>query len=74
MTVNAAGADTFEVLTIPHTLERTTLGQLRDQTAVNIEVDLIARYLERLLDRSPDQTGLTLAALAAAGFTGPATE
>lgn len=71
LTVNAAGPDTFDILTIPHTLERTTLGGLREGAEVNIEVDLIARYLERLLERAPttgEGGGVTLAALAAAGF------
>ena len=74
LTVNLAGADTFEVLTIPHTLERTTLGQLHEGAAVNLEVDLIARYLERLLDRSPNTGGVTLAALAVAGFSAGVTD
>ncbi len=73
LTVNAAGADCFEVLTIPHTLERTTLGALAAGDAVNIEVDLIARYIERLLSQGAAATpgGLSLASLAAAGFTTP---
>jgi len=54
LTINAAGADDFEILTIPHTLERTTLGALTVGSTVNIEVDLIARYLERLMTRAPD--------------------
>ncbi|MGE0859887.1 MAG: riboflavin synthase [Gammaproteobacteria bacterium] len=73
LTVNGVDGDTFEVLTIPHTLERTTLGHLAAGAAVNIEVDLIARYIERLLSRSatPGAGGLTLEALAAAGFGAP---
>ena len=38
----------FSVCIIPHTLEVTTLGQLAPGDHVNVEVDLIARYLERL--------------------------
>jgi riboflavin synthase len=49
LTINAAGAAHCEVLTIPHTLERTTLGGLAPGDRVNLEVDLIARYIERLL-------------------------
>jgi riboflavin synthase len=71
LTVNAAGADDFEVLTIPHTLERTTLGKLAGGDEVNLEVDLIARYIERLLSRGGAGEGLTLAGLAAAGFVAP---
>lgn len=72
LTVNAAGAEDFEVLTIPHTLERTTLGRLGPDSAVNIEVDLIARYLERLLGRGGAAGGVTLAGLTEAGFVAPA--
>ncbi|MGE0486084.1 MAG: riboflavin synthase [Gammaproteobacteria bacterium] len=67
LTVNAAGPEDFEILTIPHTLERTTLGALAAGDEVNVEVDLIARYVERLLgDGAAD--GVSLASLAAAGF------
>ena len=38
----------FSVCIIPHTLEVTTLGQLGNGEEANLEVDLIARYLERL--------------------------
>lgn len=50
LTVNDVNGARFSVCLIPHTLEVTTLGMLRTGDAVNIEVDLIARYLERLLD------------------------
>lgn len=49
LTVNAVGADTFAVNLIPHTLDHTTLGDLVPGAAVNLEVDLIARYVERML-------------------------
>ena len=39
----------FEVNIIPHTLEHTNMHDYRTGTRVNLEVDLIARYLERLL-------------------------
>lgn len=69
LTVNAVEGDTFDVLTIPHTLERTTLGRLTAGAAVNIEVDLIARYIERMLSKtSTPAGGLSLASLAEAGF------
>lgn len=48
LTVNEAGADTFGVTLIPHTLGQTTFGRRRAGDAVNIEVDLVARYVERL--------------------------
>jgi riboflavin synthase len=47
--VNRVEGDTFEVFLIPHTLEVTTLGRLAAGAKVNLEVDLVARYLERLL-------------------------
>jgi riboflavin synthase len=40
----------FEVYLIPHTLEVTTLGRLRPGGRVNLEVDLIARYVSRSLE------------------------
>jgi len=49
LTVNRVKADTFEVNLIPHTLRFTTLKRLAPGAKVNLEVDLIARYMERLL-------------------------
>jgi riboflavin synthase len=49
LTVNRVEGDTFEVNLIPHTLEVTTLGRLKKGTAVNLEIDLVARYVERIL-------------------------
>ncbi len=48
LTVNAIGADSFELTIIPHTWDVTTLRQRSVGTHVNIEVDLMARYAERL--------------------------
>jgi len=48
LTVNSVSGSTFSVCLIPHTLEKTTLGDLEVGGKVNIEVDLIARYVERL--------------------------
>ena len=48
LTVNAVCEDEFEVNLIPHTLEATTLAQRQVGDAVNLEVDLMARYAERL--------------------------
>jgi riboflavin synthase len=54
LTVAAAGVDTFDVAVIPHTLAVTTLGGRAVGARVNLEVDLVAKYVERLLvhDRS----------------------
>ena len=50
LTVNGVDGNRFDVCLIPHTMEITTLGRLQPGDAVNLEVDLIARYLERLMD------------------------
>ena len=50
LTVNRAKGRTFEVNLIPHTLKVTTLGRLKKGDAVNLEVDLVARYVARLLE------------------------
>jgi len=52
LTVNEVAGDTFSVLIIPHTLEATTLGRLGAGDAVNLEVDLMARYTARLMERA----------------------
>jgi len=49
LTVNSVDGDDFDVNVIPHTFEVTTLGDIKEGDRVHIEVDLIARYLERLL-------------------------
>ena len=50
LTVNHVGEDQFGVNIVPHSLDVTTLGEFIPGRRVNLEVDLIARYLERLLD------------------------
>ena len=49
LTVNAIHGAEFEVNIVPHTLEETTLGVIKVDSEVNLEVDLVARYLERLM-------------------------
>ena len=49
LTVNEVRADYFEANVIPHTQKVTTLGALQPGTPVNIEIDLLARYVERSL-------------------------
>jgi riboflavin synthase len=49
LTVTAVTIASFSVMLIPHTLAATTLCQLAEGSAVNIEVDLVARYVQRLL-------------------------
>ena len=48
LTVNAVDGDRFALNLIPHTLEQTTLKYLQAGSRVNLEVDMIARYVERL--------------------------
>lgn len=50
LTINEAGGNRFSVNIIPHTLEQTIFPTYRPGTEVNLEVDIIARYLEKLLD------------------------
>jgi riboflavin synthase len=52
LTVNGAAALNFDVNIIPHTRQETTLGELHIGDGVNIEVDVIARYIGRLLTKS----------------------
>ncbi|MDZ7754423.1 MAG: riboflavin synthase [Gammaproteobacteria bacterium] len=71
LTVNAVAGAAFELNIVPHTLAQTTLGGLRTGDPVNLEVDVIARYLERLLlgDEAADPaTALTREFLARHGF------
>ena len=49
LTVNGARRDRFDVNLVPHTLEVTTLGGLQAGSRVNLEVDIIARYVERMM-------------------------
>lgn len=59
LTVSDVSGDSFEVALIPHTKAVTTLGMKRIGTSVNLEVDLIARYIETLLKNSGEETGWT---------------
>lgn len=49
LTVNAVDGEGFEVALIPHTVAHTAFAECRIDDAVNLEIDLIARYVERLL-------------------------
>ena len=51
LTVNAVESQRFSVNIIPHTQTATTLGALREGDKVNLEVDMMARYAQRLLER-----------------------
>ena len=70
LTVNGVAGNEFDVNIVPHTLSATTLGEWQAGGEVNLEVDLIARYLERLVLGVNDDTpaGVTEELLARAGF------
>lgn len=54
LTTNEVNGTDFTINLIPHTLENTTLNRLQPGSKVNLEVDLIARYCERLLSYGKD--------------------
>lgn len=74
LTVNAVSGVLFEVNVIPHTRERTTLGQYQPGQRVNLEVDLLARYLERLMQNPAGEGRITESWLQQQGFASPARE
>jgi riboflavin synthase len=53
LTVNDVAQESFSVLVIPHTLKVTTLGTLAVGELLNLEVDLVARYVARLMETAP---------------------
>ena len=53
LTVAEVSGDAFTVAVIPHTFDNTTLSHRRAGDSVNLEVDVIARYVERLLGKEP---------------------
>ena len=57
LTVNSCDEKTFSIVIIPHTLEVTLMGTLRQGDMVNIEVDLIGKYVEKMLQAEPDNPG-----------------
>ncbi|MCG6937734.1 MAG: riboflavin synthase [Gammaproteobacteria bacterium] len=70
LTVNKITDTDFEINIVPHTQQQTIIKHYKPGARVNLEVDLIARYLERLLLNQDENTanGITLEALAKAGF------
>ena len=59
LTVSNVHADAFEVTLIPHTKDVTTFGTKRTGDTVNLEVDIVARYLETLLKNTEEKTELS---------------
>jgi riboflavin synthase len=68
LTVAQVEGRAFTVAIIPHTFDHTALGSKRRGDAVNLEVDLVARYVERLLAAGEPVTGLTLEKLRDMGY------
>ncbi len=72
LTVNRVDGAVFELNIVPHTLQKTTIGDCRPGSPVNLEVDLIARYLERLLlsgkGGCASAAGISRSFLAESGF------
>lgn len=71
LTVNTVDGAYFSVNIVPHTLQETTLGETEVGAEVNLEVDLLARYMERLMlgeAAAQCQAGVTEALLQNAGF------
>lgn len=76
LTVNAVADNRFKITIVPHTVGETTIGQFTIGTQVNLEVDIIARYVERLItgadgqavDEQQQSPGVTMALLASSGF------
>ena len=73
LTVNEVSGATFSVNIVPHTLAETTLGTATTGTFVNLEVDMLARYMERLMQgetAAVDHGGVTIDLLQKSGFLG----
>jgi len=70
LTVNSVSGADFDLNIIPQTYEETTFSDYQVGSRVSLEVDVIARYLERLLqgDQASVGAGLTLESLRAAGY------
>ncbi|MCF1427549.1 MAG: riboflavin synthase [Shewanella sp.] len=71
LTTNEVDGKCFRLTIVPHTASETTLLDLQADSQVNIEVDLVARYLERLISAKDDDksaAGVTMELLARAGF------
>lgn len=68
LTVNDVADDRFSVAIIPHTLEKTTLASLSPGQPVNIETDIIGKYVARLVAARRPEGGLTMETLLQNGF------
>jgi riboflavin synthase len=68
LTVNRVSDTFFWVFLVPETLKRTALPELKAGSEVNLEADILGKYVARLLGRTHELPGVTLQALQAAGF------
>ena len=68
LTVNMVSTDRFSVNIIPHTLTKTTLANMKAGDVVNIETDIIGKYVERLVQPWKNSGGLSMKTLAENGF------
>ncbi|MNP64022.1 Riboflavin synthase [compost metagenome] len=71
LTVNAVQGNLFRLTIVPHTAQETTIARWKPGHRVNLEVDQIARYLERLMQGKAQESSastLTLEKLAQSGF------
>ena len=68
LTINSVGKDFFALNIIPHTLDATTLGSKKPRDTVNIETDIIGKYVERLMQGQKTPEGVGMELLKECGF------
>jgi len=71
LTVSGLDDDGFAVALIPHTVASTTLKDIRVGDRVNVETDILGKYVARLLGRAAQGQGITEEFLSRHGFTTP---
>jgi len=68
LTVARLEGDRCTIAVIPHTVEMTNLGSLKPGDSINLEADVIAKYVEKMMRAAPAQTALTVEELVRQGF------
>lgn len=68
LTVNDVETKQFKLTIVPHTAQQTTLSHAQVGTKVNLEIDVVARYVEKLISKQSGDEGVTLPMLARSGF------
>jgi len=68
LTVARLEGNACTIAIIPHTVELTNLGSLKPGDPVNLEADVIAKYVEKMIKREPAQSSLTVEELVRQGF------